>query len=86
MLTLARRRPLLPGYAPGEKDRRARSLAVESAPAPATGGGVGIVRPRLQYRVPGTQTRVGVELPIAAFFTAGGLRVLRPMAVVSGRF
>ena len=63
------------------------SLAVESNIASA--GGIGMVRPRLQYRVGNNQARVGVELPIATLInTAAGLgmRTYRPFAFISGRF
>lgn len=63
------------------------SLAVESTLAPAAGAGM--LRPRLQYQVPRSATKIGVELPISAFFSSAlgvGARVFRPMAFVSGRF
>lgn len=73
--------------APTHRRLAGLSLAIQSAPAMAPGE-VGIVRPRLQYQLPGTQTRVGVELPIQAFLTSAvrGFRVIRPMAFISGRF
>jgi hypothetical protein len=74
--------------APAHPRLSALSFALESAPAPATGG-FGMVRPRLQYQVPDTQTRVGVELPITVMTTkagTAGLRMARPFVFVSGRF
>lgn len=72
--------------APTHPRLAAFSLAVEST----DGGeaGAGLVRPRLQYSPPGAQTRLGVELPALLFSAAGagGPRVLRPLAFVSGRF
>lgn len=63
------------------------SFAVDSAPGTAAAYSFGIVRPRLQYRIADTQTRVGVELPIALSSTPGAPpRVFRPIAFVSGRF
>ncbi|HEY0136131.1 MAG TPA: hypothetical protein VGB85_18720 [Nannocystis sp.] len=64
------------------------SLAVESNIAGAAGG-IGMVRPRLQYKVGKRQTRVGVELPIATLVNTAsgfGLRTFRPFAFISGRF
>ena len=64
------------------------SLAVESAPATGNGG-VGFLRPRVQYRVGGSQTRVGLELPMSMLVNSAslaGVRVFRPFAFVSGRF
>lgn len=64
------------------------SIGLESAPAPAAGG-FGMLRPRLQYQVPGTQIRVGIELPITTLMNTAsrvGPRVFRPMAFISGRF
>jgi hypothetical protein len=64
------------------------SFAVESNVASAEGG-IGMVRPRLQYRVGERRTRVGVELPIATLINTAsglGLRAYRPFAFISGRF
>lgn len=64
------------------------SLAVESSPAGADGG-VGMLRPRVQYQFARSQTRIGVEFPIATLVNTAsriGLRALRPMFFVSGRF
>jgi len=64
------------------------SFAVESNVA-GPAGGIGMVRPRLQYRVGKGPTRVGVELPIAALINTAsrvGLRAYRPFAFISGRF
>lgn len=73
--------------APTHRKLSGLSLALVSAPALAPGE-VGLVRPRLQYQPPGTQARVGLELPLQAFITSAvhGFRVLRPMAYISGRF
>lgn len=66
------------------------SLMLESLPA--NGPGVGFVRPKIQYKVPGTEVRVGVMGTVLAAFSpsgpGGGIRprLLRPMAFVSGRF
>jgi hypothetical protein len=63
------------------------SLAVLSAPGADTG--IGLVKPKLQYRVPGTEVRVGVQTTVLSFFTAalaGSGKVMRPMGFVSGRF
>jgi hypothetical protein len=76
-------------YAPGRKHLQAFSLAIESTPASGAAHEVGIVRPRLQYQPPNSQTKVAVELPIAAFHSAGwsgAWQVFRPRLVVSGRF
>lgn len=64
------------------------SLALESSPATAYGGS-GMLRPRLQYKLAASETRVGVELPIALLVNSAsglGMRVFRPFAFVSGRF
>ncbi len=49
------------------------SLAVETSLSPAGSGAVGLVRPRVLYRVRG-QTQMGFEFPFAAAFssTLGG--------------
>jgi hypothetical protein len=63
------------------------SLGLDSAPA--MGHEVGLVRPKLQYRVPGTEVRVGVQTTVLSFFSTaipGGGRVTRPMGFLSGRF
>lgn len=59
------------------------SLGVESAAGP--GSSAGIIRPRLQYRPPGRELRVGVELPLMVLRTLVG-RALRPSFFISGRF
>ncbi len=59
------------------------SLAVESAAGPSSSPGM--LRPRLQYRPPGSELRVGVELPILVLRTLVG-RAPRPNLFVSGRF
>lgn len=76
-------------YAPGRKHLQAFALALEATPAAGAPREVGIVRPRLQYQPPDTQTKVAVELPIAAFSSpgaSGAWQVFRPRLVVSGRF
>ncbi|MCY1057939.1 hypothetical protein [Nannocystis sp. SCPEA4] len=63
------------------------SLGLDSAPA--AGKEIGLLRPKLQFRVPGTEVRIGVQSTVLAFFTpalAGGRRVMRPMGFISGRF
>lgn len=62
------------------------SLAIESTPA--IGSGVGIVRPKLQYRVPGTQLRLGIGVTLAAAYSSGstgGWRGQRSLSFLSGR-
>lgn len=44
------------------------SLMFESLPA--FGSGIGIVRPRLQFRVPGTPIRLGFGLNLRAFHSS----------------
>jgi hypothetical protein len=44
------------------------SLLVESLPA--FGSGVGIVRPRLVFRVPGTQFRIGLGVNLRAYHSS----------------
>lgn len=67
------------------------SLLLESLPA--QGSGAGFVRPKIQYRVPGTELRVGMLATVLAAFSppspAGGAirpRLMKPMAFVAGRF
>ena len=45
------------------------SLVVESLPA--FGSGVGVVRPRLVFRIPGTQFRIGFGVNLRAFHSSG---------------
>ncbi|MBZ5712127.1 hypothetical protein [Nannocystis pusilla] len=63
------------------------SLGLDSAPA--AGKEIGLLRPKLQLRVPGTEVRLGVQTTVLAFFTpalAGRGRVMRPIGFISGRF
>lgn len=76
-------------YAPGRRHLQGFALAIEATPAGGAAHEVGIVRPRLQYQPPNSQTRVGVELPVAAFYSpgnSGSWQVFKPRLVVSGRF
>lgn len=69
--------------------RRLSSFSLAVLSAPGSSGGIGLVQPKLQYRVPGTEVRVGVQTTILSFFSsamAGGGKVMRPMGFVSGRF
>lgn len=71
------------------KHRRLDSFSAALLSAPAMGAGVGLVQPKLQYRVPGTEVRVGVQTAVLSFFTSamrGAGKVMRPMAFVSGKF
>ena len=73
--------------APTNRHLSRLSFAFESNAA-APEGGIGVVRPRVQFRV-AERTRVGVELPIAMLVnTSSGIgpRVFRPFAFISGRF
>ena len=45
------------------------SLMIESLPA--FGAGVGVVRPKLMFRVPGTQFRIGLGVNLRAFHSSG---------------
>lgn len=45
------------------------SLMIESLPA--FGSGVGIVRPKLLFRVPGTQIRISFGVALRAFYSSG---------------
>lgn len=78
--------------APTHRRLKNFSLMLESLPAPASGG-VGILRPKLQLRVAGTQIRVGVMQTTQAFRTWDartgapiGPVFGRAMGFVSGRF
>ncbi|WP_434418535.1 hypothetical protein [Nannocystis pusilla] len=71
------------------KHRRLDAFSLAAVSAPGLGSNVGLLQPKLQYRVPGTEVRIGVQATVLSFFTAalaGTRKVTRPMAFVSTRF
>ncbi|MCY0987380.1 hypothetical protein OV203_09620 [Nannocystis sp. ILAH1] len=51
--------------------RRFRDVALVVESLPAFGSGVGIVRPRLTFRAPGTQIHLGLGVQLRAFRSSG---------------